>query len=55
MVAFLDGAVPLLSAAVGFEVADRLAVKLRADGMIADQPTLPVGIGLSYAFQPGTR
>ena len=48
--AFLDDPVAVLSAAVGWEVADRVVVKLRADGMLAAEPTLPLGIAVSYAF-----
>lgn len=48
--AALDDPVPLASVAVGFEVVPRFRVKLRADGILADEPTIPVGLGFSYAF-----
>ncbi len=53
--AFLDDPAPLLSVAVGWEVAERLSIKVRADGMIASQPTVPLGLGISYGFQPRGR
>ena len=48
--AFLDDPVAVLSVAVGWEVADRVVVKLRADGMLAEEPTIPLGIAVGYAF-----
>lgn len=48
--AFLEQTVGVASIAVGWEVIDRLAVKLRADGLIAPEPTVPFGVGVSYAF-----
>jgi len=53
--ALLDDPAPLISVAVGWEVAERLSVKLRADGIVASQPTLPLGIGISYGFRPSGR
>lgn len=50
--AFLDDPVFTASLAVGWEVVPRLAVKLRADGLMASEPTLPVGLALSYGFGP---
>jgi hypothetical protein len=52
-VAFLEDPVGVLSLALGWKVADRVAVKLRADGMLAQEPTIPVGVAVSYAFGPG--
>lgn len=48
--AFLEDPVGALSLAVGWEVVDRLALKLRADGLFASEPTIPLGIGVSYSF-----
>lgn len=52
--AMLDDPVGQLSVAVGWEIMDRLAIKLRADGLLASQPTLPVGLAFSYAIRPGS-
>jgi len=49
--AFLDDPTPLVSVALGWEIMDRLAVKVRADGMMASEPTLPIGLGISYSLQ----
>ncbi len=49
--ALLDEPAPLISLALGWEIRDRLAIKIRADGMVASEPTLPVGLGFSYALQ----
>jgi hypothetical protein len=52
-VAFLEDPVGVLSLAVGWKVADRVAVKLRADGVLAQEPTIPLGVAVSYALGPG--
>lgn len=52
-VAFLDDPVAVASVAVGWEILPRLAVKLRADGFVASQPTVPIGLAFSYGFGPG--
>lgn len=49
-VAFLEDPVGAVSLAIGVEVVDNLSVKLRADGLLASEPTVPVGLGFSYAF-----
>jgi hypothetical protein len=52
-VAFLEDPVGLVSFAVGWEVVNRVSVKLRADGLLASEPTVPVGFAVSYAFPAG--
>lgn len=49
--AFPDGAAPALSVGLGWEVAPNVAIKLRADGVIDEEPVVPLGVGVSYAFQ----
>ena len=51
--AFVEDAVPAIAIGVGWEVVQNLAIKLRADGVFDGEPTVPVGLAFSYAFDSG--
>ena len=48
--AFGDTAAPATSVAFGFPVTPAVSIKVRADAVLYEQPTVPLGVGISYAF-----
>jgi hypothetical protein len=50
-VAFLDEPVGAVSLAVGWSLVGDLSLKLRADGILASEPIIPIGVAFSYAFR----
>ena len=51
-VAFLSDPVAMVGGSVGWSPVDKVTIRLRADGLLGHEVTVPVGLHLSYSLGP---